>query len=772
MRKEPLFFGIRHLSPAGAFHLRRYLDEKKPELVLIEGPDDFDDQLIHLVRQETKPPIAVLAYTQDTPVRTILYPFAAYSPEYQAVLWCQEHHVACHFIDLPSEVFLAMQAKQVVSDSGEEARFQVYEALDVQAGADGQETFWERTLEHAAAPEIYRQGAYIFGRNLRELTSEQGNQDAETIVREAYMSRHIVDALGSGLKPEQIVVVTGAYHVEGLRAAVSKVLEPQLEKAERPGTLVAMNDAEIAALPRVPANHTLMPYSFYRLSSRSGYGAGNKAPAYYGLLWDALCAGEPYQVAYQYLSRIARYQRENGSHVSSAEVIEAVRLASSLARLRGSGTSNIPALRDLRDAAVTCMGGGSAAAISLAVADTEIGTCIGSLPDGVSRTSIQEDFYRQLKHLKLEKYRTVTAQTLSLDLRENRIVKTQKAAFLDLSRSYFLHQLRVLDVSFVQKQEVSQENATWAEQWILRWTPEAEIELVEAALKGDTVAQAASFALKEQVETADGMGTIAQAIEDAFTCGMPAAVVYAAAALQAMAVDAVAVEELSFTASRLSIVLQYGSIRQLDPAPLRPILQQLFFRACLILPGACICDDGGSKAIIEAIDQLNRCATAHDFLDQDAWLQTLTTIAERDDLNTKLSGLAAAVLLERGAMPPARLHQEVQRRLSKGVPADLGAGWFEGLAMKNRYALIARLSLWESLDEYLATLNDEEFKRALVFLRRAFADFTSLEKDEIAENLGEIWGLNQQQVSEVVNAPLNQEAQEMLDSLDDFDFDL
>ena len=118
-----------------------------------------------------------------------------------------------------------------------------------------------------------------------------------------------------------------------------------------------------------------------------------------------------------------------------------------------------------------------------------------------------------------------------------------------------------------------------------------------------------------------------------------------------------------------------------------------------------------------------------------------------------------------------RLKLEVSRRLSKGVPADLGAGWFEGLAMKNRYGLIARLSLWESLDTYLETLDEEEFKRALVFLRRAFADFSAMEKDEIAENLGEIWGLNGQQVSEAVNANLGAEEQKMIESLDDFDFD-
>ena len=35
-------FGIRHFSPAGAYFVRQFLDKVKPDLVLIEGPADFD----------------------------------------------------------------------------------------------------------------------------------------------------------------------------------------------------------------------------------------------------------------------------------------------------------------------------------------------------------------------------------------------------------------------------------------------------------------------------------------------------------------------------------------------------------------------------------------------------------------------------------------------------------------------------------------------------------------------------------------------------------
>ncbi len=750
--KQPYIFGIRHLSPAGAWHLTSFLAEKKPKLVLIEGPSDLDDQIENITHPETKTPIAILAYTKKAPVRTILYPFAEYSPEYQAIVWCKNNQVACRFMDLPSEIFLALPSGNRSEAKGEEGRMNVYEALDKQIGEDGHETFWERTLERTNDTEEYHKGANAFGENIRLLSQGQESDWPEILVREAYMRRKIYEAIAEGFAPEEIVIVTGAYHVAGL-----------LDEEAAP-----MTDEELESLPKMGAKHTLMPYSDYRLSTRSGYGAGNRAPAYYGLLWEGIQRGDTSYTTECYLSKIAGFQRASGNPMSSAEVIEAVRLANSLAVLRGS---KYPALRDLRDAAITCLGKGSFAAISLAVVNTEIGTKIGALPEGVSNTSIQEDFYRRLRKLKLEKYRDIAAQDLILDLRENRKVSTQKAAFLDLHRSFFMHQLRVLQISFGKQETVKQENATWAEHWVVRWTPEAEIELVEAALKGDTVILAASFVLKERVENAKGISEIAHVIEDAFACGMSEAVLYATAGLQAMAVDAASLVELAKTANRLSVVLQYGSIRQLNPEPLVPILQQIFYRSCLILPGECVCDDAASKEMIQAMEMLNSAVLAHDFLMDETWEKSLLEISCRDDLNTKLSGYASAVLLERGKMDNQELSLEVSRRLSKGVPAELGAGWFEGLAMKNRYALIARLSLWESLDQYLNTLQEEEFKRALVFLRRAFADFTAMEKDEIAENLGEIWGLNVQQVSEALNGSLGEEEQEMIESLDDFDFD-
>jgi len=102
-------FGVRHLSPTGAWHLRRFLDKVRPRVVLIEGLDDAVTLIPDITRKGTKPPIAILAYTDSQPVRTLVYPVARYSPEYQALRWADEHDARAEFIDLPSDIFLGLQ---------------------------------------------------------------------------------------------------------------------------------------------------------------------------------------------------------------------------------------------------------------------------------------------------------------------------------------------------------------------------------------------------------------------------------------------------------------------------------------------------------------------------------------------------------------------------------------------------------------------------------------------------------------------------------------
>ena len=739
-------FGIRHFSPAGAYFVRQFLDKIKPDLVLIEGPADFDFLIDDIVSKKLVPPFAIMAYTKEAPIDTILYPFAEYSPEYQAILWARENNKECRFFDLESDIMLGFER----TDDDTKDEETISKEPEKNKSDVDMEGFWERNLEQSENMDAYRAGSALFGESLRKDTKSDDKSFARDIIRESFMKRKIKEYIKKGFDNEKIVAVTGAFHTSAIE---------NLEGA--------MSDKEYKELVRRESNITLMPYSYYRLSKRTGYGAGNAAPAYYELLWQGFLNEDITYHERKYLSSLAKYMREHGGIVSSAQVIEATRLARELAVIRGG---SVPTLEDLKDASITCMGGGSFGEMAMGFAETDIGKKIGSVPQDAMQTSIQSDFTLKLKQLKLEKYKELVATPLQLDLRENLRVKSEESAFLDLNRSFFLYRLVVLGIDFAKIKKSNQDNATWAENWILQWTPEAEIQIVESVLKGDTIVDAVAFVLGEKLSEATKISEIAEVIEDAFNCGLPKIVEGAKRSLDEMTNGAIAMCDIADTVSKLSNMISFGDIRKLDREPLVPIVKRLCIRASLMLVGESACDDIAAATLADDIQKIHSVFMMQDFLDEIFWFDKLIELSNRDDLNTKISGLATAILLDAGKIDELTLRMEVSRRLSMGMPAELGANWFAGLSMRNHYALIGRLTLWESLSEYLDTLDEEEFRRSVVFLRRAFVEYSAKEKDMIAENLGEIWGLNAQAVSEIINSEIKEVDTEILEDFDFGDF--
>jgi hypothetical protein len=511
-----------------------------------------------------------------------------------------------------------------------------------------------------------------------------------------------------------------------------------------------------------------MPYSYLRLSSRTGYGAGNKAPYYFESMWNAMQENRLEQLPAIYLSQIAREQRKAGYSASPANVIEAVRLAESLASMR----SGLPVLRDLHDAAVTCFGGGELSVVAVSLNRADIGTAIGSLPESLGQTPVQENISQEVKRLKLTIYKSPVAQTLDLDLRENHKVKSTEAAFIDLNRSTFLHRLKVLNINFARKLYVSQDSATWKESWELRWTPEVEIEIVETNLKGETIEVAAAYQLKERLNQCATVSEAAVIIREACECGLTKLFENAINVLQGLIVDSEDFKETVHAAHELSVLIQYGDIRQFNLEPLKPILKQLFLRASLLLISAANCDNKSAKEIGECINLMELVSQEmYDYVDAKLWQNELKQLSERDDLNAILSGIAFSIMFEHNLVSDDDCADEVSRRLSPGIPADLGAGWFEGLSSRNRYALLSRISLWKGLDAYINSLDDEEFYRALVFLRRAFGQFEPAQKNSVAELLGELWGIGAEKTAEILQLELSEEETKKLTELNDFDFD-
>jgi len=447
---------------------------------------------------------------------------------------------------------------------------------------------------------------------------------------------------------------------------------------------------------------------------------------------------------------------------------DTVRLAGAMASLKDASQ---PTLYDLRDAATVLIGRGSRSSIAEPMTRVEVGTRIGSLPEGSRQTSIQIDFNEKLKSLKLQKYRSPVTEALKLDLRENRRVSNEKSAWLDLHRSFFLHRMQQLGIGF-GRIESQGEQAPWKECWHLSWQPENEIELIEAIFHGDTIEQAIGLKFSGALDSTGNIEVATDLVWKGCLCGLPTLINSARSPLQAIAAETSDFIAMARSTHRLGRTIRYGDVRNLDLGSLRPLLRDLYTQAVIQLASAGQVDNNSARQVADGMADLHATADDHHrLLDEQLWLDSVRHIALRDDINSFISGYSCALLLERNALDEELLVQQVSLRLSAGTDADLGANWFEGLVSRNRQALLSRLVVWRQLAEYVATLDDDEFKRALVFLRRALGKFSTAEKRHIAENLGEVWQRNKAQVSEALDKPLNSSEQEALDDLQDMDFD-
>ena len=94
-------FGIRHHGPGSARSLREALRALNPDVVLIEGPPDANDLIALAADAQMSPPVALLIYLPNEAKQAVYYPFAEFSPEWQAIQHGVAQQVPVRFIDLP-----------------------------------------------------------------------------------------------------------------------------------------------------------------------------------------------------------------------------------------------------------------------------------------------------------------------------------------------------------------------------------------------------------------------------------------------------------------------------------------------------------------------------------------------------------------------------------------------------------------------------------------------------------------------------------------------
>lgn len=739
----PLLLGVRHHGPGSARAVRAALERYTPAAVLIEGPPEADALVPLAAREGMRPPVALLAHAQDDPGRAAFWPLAEFSPEWVAMRWALRHGVPVRFIDLPAAHSLAMEEDEGRTEEerprgegpGEGAggparsgdatgvRVDPIRVLAEAAGYDDPERWWEDVVEHRGGDSARAPGGAGCAREpdpaapfaalaeamgaLRE-TYGDGGHDRDP-VREAHMRLRLRAARKEF--GDDLAVVCGAWHVPALTRRTTLAADRQLLKG----------------LPKVKATVTWVPWTHRRLSRHSGYGAGVASPGWYGHLFSA-----PDRPVARWLTKVAGLLREEDYAVSSAHVIEAVRLAEGLATVRGRP---LPGLTELEDAVRAVMGDGSDAPSVLIRDKLVVGEVLGEVPEDAPAVPLQRDIARIRRTLRLTP--EAVERVRELDLRKE----------TDAARSRLLHRLRLLGIPWGEPAHSRAGTGTFRETWRLRWEPELAVRVAEAGIWGTTVLSAATAKAVSEAAEATALAGVTALAEHCLLAELPDALPVVMRALADRAALDADVGRLARALPALVRSVRYGDVRGTRTTALREVATGLAERVFVGLPPACAgLDAEGAVAMREPLDATHQAVgllarpepgqrPAPDGL-RARWAAVLHTVSTRDAVPGLLRGRAVRLLLDDGELDEEESERLMGLALSPGTPPADAAGWIEGFVGggDGGMLLVHDARLLALVDGWLTGVPDAAFTDVLPLLRRTFAAYEA----GVRRTLGEL----------------------------------
>ena len=91
-------FGIRHHGPGSAKRLKHALEAYEPDIILIEGPEEATELIEYIRDPDLVPPVALLIYSPQDFEQVSYYPFAEFSPEWQAMKYGMEVEIPVNYV--------------------------------------------------------------------------------------------------------------------------------------------------------------------------------------------------------------------------------------------------------------------------------------------------------------------------------------------------------------------------------------------------------------------------------------------------------------------------------------------------------------------------------------------------------------------------------------------------------------------------------------------------------------------------------------------------
>ncbi|MGL4608701.1 MAG: DUF5682 family protein [Trueperaceae bacterium] len=713
--EPPKIFGIRHHGPGSARSLLTALQDLQPDIVLVEGPADATDMLPWLAHEEMEPPVSLLVYRPDNPKRAGFFPFAVFSPEWQGIRYALQQNISVRFMDLPQGVFLANDIKLAMPDGG------VMETLAKAAGYKHYEHYWNALVEQRSDDSQLFTGVFEMMIALRDEAAKnletrlptmkpeekEGERLAEA--REAYMRQSIRNAQREGFK--KIAVICGAWHSPALRVE-------QYDDVVDATLLASFKTADIEA--------AWVPWSYSRLASWKGYGAGIQSPGWYQHLWDTRNAERN---SVQWLTRVSELLRREGFDTSSAHIIETVRLAESLAAIRDLA---LPGLTELSEATQTVMCFGDVLPMRLIQEKLIVGERRGVVPSDSPMVPLQRNLRDEQRRLKLRA--ELSKSTLSLDLRNE----------THLERSHLLHRLCLLNTPWGQIVPVRGKGGTYREMWSLQWAPEFTLRVIEANVWGNTVLDATTEYAKELVKQAKNLASLTQLLDNIILANITNVLPHVMLRIDEEAASSHDIQHMIDALQPLVRVLRYGSVRQTDKTMLQHVVDSLVTRICIGLPATCA--SMNNEAATEMLERLNSMNTVITTLQNKEhrtnWQGVLKALIDMPSVHGLIAGRSCRLLLEAKIFSSTDAMQRLERAMflspiaTRSVEELLQtAFWLEGFLKGSGLLLIHDETLWQLIAAWVEDVKSEQFVEVLPLLRRTFSSFNENIRQQLSERV-------------------------------------
>lgn len=691
--------GIRHHGPGSCRNVLNYLQELQPDLILVEGPAEAEALLACVENPQMTPPVALLAYQPDEPQNAVFYPFAEFSPEWQAMLYAVQNRIPFRFFDLPLIYSLALRA-QKTSEQETETTAEVAEAGDPfdwlahAAGFTDGESWWETMIEHRQEPADIFQAVQEAVTALRE--ELPGHTSPRDLIREAWMRKMIRAAQKENF--ERIVVVCGAWHV------------PALDDMPK----VKDDNELLKGLPKVKVECTWIPWTYDRLAFRSGYGAGIESPGWYHYLWH-----HPEDDGTLWVSRIASLLRQKNMDISVAHVIETVRLAQVTAALRDLP---YPSLNEYNEAVTTVMGFGDDILLQIIKEELIISNRLGSVPDDVPKVPLLVDVEKIQKRLRVPF--TAEIKELILDLRKPN----------DLERSIFFHRLQLLGIDWTILGRIDGKG-TFKEKWTLYHKPEQIIQIIERAIWGNTVMEATQKYLLKQMAEIQHIPELTALLSTVLPADLPALVEAMTVQLDRLSAASTDILEMMEAVPDLVNIVRYGNVRDLDFSKVGDMLEAMIAR--ILAGGVLVCINIDEEAAGDLLNKLVATDYALSILNREElnlmWRNFIGQVRSSANVHPLLSGYATRLLNDKGEISAEEMETTLSFYSSVGnAPADM-AYWFEGFLRSSGSILLLDDRLWNLVNNWVCSQDKETFMELLPVLRRTFSEFTSAERRKLGE---------------------------------------